>query len=122
MLAAFLVPQLGAALMDREREQQVDTVLPVRIWGVDSYSQPFMQLASVRNIGCLGAVVKNVRSRLNPGEILDVQYGGQKAQFRVVWAGMPGTLRAGELGLERLPDEPYIWDVDPVRCTLLANG
>jgi len=83
---------------------------------VDSYSRPFMQLATVRNIGSLGAVLQNVRSTLRPGEIVDVQYEGQRAQFRVVWAGRIGTMEAGEIGLERLPDEPYLWEVDPVRC------
>lgn len=108
--------------MDREREMLVDTSLPVRIWGVDSYCQPFMQVASVCNMGSLGAVVKNIRSQVKPGEVLDVQYDGNKAQFRVIWAGKPGTIEAGELGLERLPEEPYIWDVDPVRCAPVGNG
>jgi hypothetical protein len=82
-----------------------------------------MQLASVRNISNLGAVLQNVRSQIKPGEILDVQYDGQKAQFRVVWTGKAGTMEAGEVGLQRLPDEPYIWDVDPLRCTqTLAEG
>jgi hypothetical protein len=82
-----------------------------------------MQLASVRNISSLGAVLQNVRSQIKPGEILDVQYEGQKAQFRVVWTGRSGTLEAGEVGLERLPTEPYIWDVDPARCAQsVANG
>ena len=108
--------------MDRQREVQVETALPVRIWGVDSYCRPFMQLASVRNIGSLRAILKNVRSQVKPGEILDVQYDGQRAQFRVIWAGKPGTMEAGEIGLERLPEEPYIWDVDPVRCAVLGNG
>jgi len=102
--------------MDRRRETRVDTALPVRIWGVDSYCRPFMQLASVRNISSLGAVLQNVRSKVNPGEILDVQYDGQKAQFRVIWMGQSGTMEAGEVGLQRLPEEPYIWDIDPVRC------
>jgi hypothetical protein len=75
-----------------------------------------MQLATVRNISSLGAVLQNVRSTLRPGEIVDVQYEGQRAQFRVVWAGRIGTIEAGEIGLERLPDEPYLWEVDPVRC------
>jgi hypothetical protein len=107
--------------MDRRRETRVDTALPVRIWGVDSYSRPFMQLASVRNIRSLGAVLQNVRSKIKPGEILDVQYEGQKAQFRVIWIGQPGTMEAGEVGLQRLPEEPYIWDIDPVRCAQLQG-
>ena len=109
--------------MDRRRESRVDTALPVRIWGVDSRCRPFMQLASVRNISSLGAVLRNVRSHVKPGEVLDVQYDGQKAQFRVVWTGRAGTMEAGEVGLQRLPDEPYIWYVDPVRCAQsVANG
>ena len=102
--------------MDNRREMRVETALPVRIWGVDCYSRPFMQLATVRNISSMGAVIQNVRSKIKPGEVLDVQYNGQKAQFRVIWAGRPGTLEAGEVGLERLPAEPYIWDVDAARC------
>ena len=93
-----------------------DAGLPVRIWGVDSYSQPFMQLASVRIFSIRGAVLQNVRAQISPGEILDVQYEGQRAQFRVLWAGRVGTQAAGEIGLERLPLEPQIWDIDPARC------
>ena len=101
----------------------MDAALPVRIWGVDSYSRPFMQLASVRNFSSLGAVLQNVRARIRPGEILDVQYDGQRAQYRVIWAGCAGTPVAGELGLERLPYEPHIWDIDPARCgQVMGNG
>ena len=117
------VPFGGLRHMDRRREIRIETALPVRIWGVDSYGRPFLQLASVRNLSSLGAVVQNVRVQIKPGEIVDVQYDGQKAQFRVIWAGRSGTVEAGEVGLERLPEEPYIWDVDPVRCAqVVANG
>ena len=102
--------------MGTVRGTLTDAGLPVRIWGVDSYSQPFMQLASVRIFSIRGAVLQNVRAQIRPGEILDVQYEGQCAQFRVLWAGRLGTQAAGELGLERLPLEPQIWDIDPARC------
>ena len=102
--------------MDRRRDTRIETALPVRIWGVDSYSRPFMQLASVCNLSSLGVVLQNVRAQIRPGEILDVQYDGHHAQFRVIWAGRPGTLEAGALGIERLPQEPHIWDVDLARC------
>lgn len=109
--------------MDRRRETRVDTALPVRIWGVDTHCRPFMQLATVRNISSLGAVLQNVRAQVKPGDIVDVQYDGVRAEFRVVWAGAPGTIEAGELGIERLPEEPYLWDVDPARCgQVVGNG
>lgn len=102
--------------MDRRRETRTETALPVRIWGVDSYSRPFMQLVSVRNLSCAGAVLQNVRAQVRAGEVLDVQYEGQRAQYRVIWVGRAGTIDAGALGLERLPREPHIWEVDPARC------
>jgi len=102
--------------MDRRRETRIATALPVCIWGVDSYSRPFTQLVSVRNLSGAGAVLQNVRAPMRAGEILDVQYDGHRAQYRVIWVGRPGTLDAGALGLERLPQEPHIWDVDPARC------
>jgi len=109
--------------MDRRQESSIEAAMLVRIWGVDRYCRPFMQLATVRNISLQGAVLAGVRSEVKPGEMLDVQYEDQHAQFRVVWYGRPGSLEAGELGLERLPSEPYLWDIDPARCTqFVGNG
>lgn len=105
--------------MNAEQEIGI-TALPVRIWGVDSYDQPFMQLASVRNVSGIGIVLQNVRAQIKPGEVIDVQYDGQKAQFRVGWTGAPGGIEAGVLGLERLPEEPHIWGVDPGHCPFPA--
>ena len=109
--------------MDRQRQTRVETALPVRIWGVDTYSRPFMQLASVRIFSSLNAVLQNVRAQIRPGEILDVQYDGQRAQFRVLWAGRPGTDEEGVVGLERLSEEPHIWGIDPAHCgQAFGNG
>ena len=102
--------------MDRRRETRVDVSLPVRIWGVDGYACPFMQLARVRNISSGGAVIEGMRSQVRPGEVIDVQFEGNKAQFQVVWAAKSGTWNEGEIGIEKLPDEPCIWDVSLDRC------
>jgi len=45
----------------------------------------FMQLATVRNISSSGAVVQGIRRRVQPGVVLEVQSGDDKAQFKVVW-------------------------------------
>ena len=102
--------------MDRRRESRVETQLSVRMWGLDQNSRPFIQLVRVRNISSEGAVMQGVRSQIKPGEVVDVQYDGNKAQFRVVWAGKTGTEREGEIGVEKLPSEPHIWDVSLDRC------
>jgi hypothetical protein len=85
--------------------------LPVRVWGVDAHDLPFMQLASVKNLSGTGAVIHGMRRQMRPGEVLEVQMDREKAQFRVVWTGMPGTQAAGEIGLQRLVSEPYLWGV-----------
>ena len=97
--------------MDRRRNPRVKAQLPVRIWGVDAHDLPFMQLASVKNLSSSGVVVQGMRRQIKPGEILEVQLDDEKAQFRVVWTGMQGTHGAGEIGLRRLADEPFLWGV-----------
>src|SRR5271155_4745707 len=102
--------------MDRRRTHRVATFLPVRVWGVDAKSQPFMQLAKVKNISDGGAVVQGLLCKVKPGEVLQVQAGEATAQFRVVWVGRGGSRRAGEIGIECLPSQPSIWDVNLTAC------
>ena len=97
--------------MDRRRSLRVGANLPVRVWGVDAHDLPFMQLATVKNLSGSGAVIHGMRRQVLPGAIIEVQMDEEKAEFRVVWTGMPGTRAAGELGLQRLASEPCIWTV-----------
>jgi hypothetical protein len=107
--------------MDRRRNPRITAMLPVRVWGVDAHALPFMQLATVRNISSSGAVVQGLRRQIRPGEVLEVQSGDDKAQFKVVWVGRTGTSREGEIGLETLPSEPCLWDQDLSRYSELVG-
>ena len=107
--------------MDRRRKRRVTALLPVRVWGVDAKAQPFTQLAKVKNISSGGALVQGMLRSVKPGEIIHLQIGDEQAQFRVVWAGIVGTPRQGELGLESLPSDPSIWQVNLVRCSEFAG-
>jgi hypothetical protein len=107
--------------MDRRRSPRVSAGLPVRIWGLDAYALPFTALGTVKDISHSGALVHGIRQQLKPGTILEVQLGEDKAQFRVAWAGQPGTRKQGQVGLESLPSEPYIWDVNLGQCNQLAG-
>jgi hypothetical protein len=102
--------------MDRRRQPRVFVDLPVQIWGMDTYSRPFTQPASLRTISGRGATLQCVDAQLKPGDVIDVLYQGAKAQFRIVWCGKPGTEMAGEVGLENLSVEATFWDIDPRRC------
>jgi len=108
--------------MDRRREQRVSVELPVKIWGMDSSSRPFTQLASLRTISGRGATLQGITVQLKPGDVVDLQYQGAQAQFRVVWLGKPGTEKQGEVGVENLSQDVLLWDVDPHRCASAAQG
>jgi len=107
--------------MDRRRSHRVSVLLPVRVWGVDGKGSPFTQMARVRNISNSGAVLQGMLRTVKAGELLHVQVGQQKAEFQVVWTGKAGTRQQGEVGIQTIPLEPYIWDVDLPQCSELGG-
>jgi hypothetical protein len=90
--------------MDRRRERRLNLELTVRIWGMDRMSRPFAELVRVRNISNRGAVLTGVRSKVQAGELLDVQLGASRAQFRIAWMNL-----SGEAGIQALATEPPIF-------------
>jgi len=115
-LKIAITPNVRGAPVDRRRETRVFVELPIKIWGIDANSRPFTQPASLRNISGRGATLQGVTAQLKPGLLLDLQYQGSKAQFRVVWLGQPGTEMQGEVGVENLSKDVLLWDIDPLRC------
>ena len=77
--------------------------LTVRIWGVDRMARPFAELVRARNVSNGGAILLGVRSKVQTGELLDVQLGALQAQFRIVWINL-----SGEAGIQALASEPPI--------------
>ena len=107
--------------MDRRRQQRVFVELPVQIWGMDANARPFTQPASLRTISGRGATLQGVSAQLRPGDLLDLQYKGNKSQFRVVWLGKPGSEMHGKVGVENLANDIQLWDVDPLKCAATAG-
>jgi hypothetical protein len=107
--------------MDRRRNRRVAAFLTVRIWGVDAKSMPFSQHAQVRNISDRGAVLQGMIRLVRAGEIIHIQHDEDQAQFRVVWVGKPRTPRQGEIGVESLSSEPFIWDVNLLQCAQVVG-
>ncbi len=93
--------------MDRRRERRLNLELPVRIWGVDRMGRPFAEIVRIRNVSNRGAVLANVRSKVQTGDALDVQNGASRSQFRIVWMGP-----AGEAGIQALEMEAPIFGLD----------
>jgi hypothetical protein len=93
--------------MDRRKERRLNLELPVRIWGVDRMARPFAEMVRVRNVSNHGGVLVGVRAKVQTGEVLDVQHGAARAQFRIVWISL-----SGEAGIEALAMEPPVFSMD----------
>jgi hypothetical protein len=91
--------------MDRRQSPRIEVQLPVQVWGMDAHGQPFTNSALVTNMSIGGLVVQGVRRKIRTGEILDVQMGEDKAQFRVVWVVSEGN---GEIGLQRMTSHTFV--------------
>ena len=92
--------------MDRRKERRLNLELPVRIWGVDRMARPFAEMVRVRNVSNHGAILIGLRAKLQGGEVLDVQHGAARAQFRIVWISL-----SGEAGIEALAMEPPVFSM-----------
>jgi len=106
--------------MDRRKERRLNLELPVRIWGVDRMARPFAELVRVGNVSNSGAVLIGVRSKVQTGEVLDVQHGASRAQFRIVWMSS-----SGEAGIQALAMEPPIFGIGiglPKVCEMVGTG
>ena len=104
-LDSNILAALGAE-MDQRKERRLNLELLVRIWGVDRMARPFAEMVRVRNISNRGAVLIGVRSKVQTGEVLDVQHGAARAQFRIVWMSL-----SGEAGIQALAMEPPVFSV-----------
>jgi hypothetical protein len=107
--------------VDRRASARVTTVLPVRLWGLDAYSLPFIQLAIVTSISAGGATIQGVNRRIRPGEVLQLQYGTEVVPFRVVWIRPSLGCSTAEIGVESLTAETTLWGVDLQRCSQITG-
>jgi hypothetical protein len=94
------------ARMDRRKKNRLNLEFSVRIWGVDRLARPFAEVVRARKVSCYGAELVGIRSKVRAGELLDVQHGALRAQFRVVWIRV-----SGEAGIQALAFEPPIWGI-----------
>jgi hypothetical protein len=108
--------------MDRRHSPRVNVHLPVEVWGLDAHGQAFMDPAIVTNMSTVGLILQGLRRKIRAGEILDVRMGSDKAQYRVVWVGGPGSRRAGELGMQRVTAHAFLFNSVLACCSQLAGS
>lgn len=99
--------------MPKRSEPRVSQEAPVRIFGMDSQGRPINLASSTMDISKSGARLKGIRCWDYPGEIIGIRHGMEKARFRIVWVGSPGTPMDGQIGLQCVESGRYIWGVMP---------
>jgi hypothetical protein len=85
---------------------------------VDRMARPFAEIVRAGKVSARGAVLTGVRSKIQAGELLDVQNGASRAQFRIMWINL-----SGEAGIQALEFEPPIWGIGlPKAFEMVGTG
>jgi hypothetical protein len=101
--------------MEGRQELRVPAEVLVRIAGVDAHGNLFAQNALARSLSHGGALLTGVKHDLHCGDGLLLQRGGDQAKFKIVW------VRDGQAAVQRLKDEPCLWD-DLLQSRALGAG
>ena len=99
--------------MPKRSEPRLSQEAAVRIFGIDSQGRPVNIATKTLDISKSGARLGGVRCWDFPGEIIGVRHGMEKARFRIVWVGSPGTPMEGQIGLQCVEAGRYIFGVMP---------
>lgn len=92
-----------AADSPKRKEARLPAVLSVRVLGIDANGKAFHQAVTTIDISLSGAKLTGLTAKLNPGDILGLQSGGEKCRFKVCWVtpNGDGTYRLGLHCLEK---------------------
>jgi hypothetical protein len=93
-------------MLDKRKSQRRKMVLPVKVF-IDQTTH----LAHTVDITDNGARLGALRTELQPGTIISLQRGSQRAKFQIAWVRQlaPNELQAG---IESLQPQASFWGVD----------
>lgn len=92
----------------------------VRIYGMSSDGLPVNTTARTVNVSKTGAQLRDVTDWSGPGETIGIRCGAEKARFRVVWVGQPGTRDERHIGVLCIDAGKYIWGIAPPAARSVA--
>ena len=96
--------------MSRRRERRTTLALPIV-----AHSSSKRKKSSLPNTGCTLDVTPrgarlHIQSDWKVGELIWVERGGKRGQFRVCWVGEPGAAKQRQIGIECV-DSRFDWGV-----------
>ena len=78
---------------------------------MDAQGRPFSANVQTLDLSRMGGRLGGVTHPLQPGDIIGIQCGAEKARFRVAWLGAPGTPLEHQVGVCCVEPARYIWGV-----------
>jgi len=95
-------------MIERRSEERIPISLPVRVWGLDTGGERFEEEAVARNISGGGALL-SISRQLRSRDLVIVQYKGNRACFRVVWARASDDSRKNLAAVQRRETDECPW-------------
>jgi len=95
------------------RDPRIIVALPVQLTGTDADGRPLDQEVMTINISHRGALLKDVRGMLLPGDAISLARLRKKERFRVAWVGGKDTPEAGQVGVAPVDLNTSFWDDVP---------
>ncbi|PYY16242.1 MAG: hypothetical protein DMG61_04830 [Acidobacteria bacterium] len=100
---------LGLTFSQLRRDNRITVVLPVKI---SPHNEPTkVRPACTCEVSARGAKLMKVEG-IGEGDILWIARHTRRAKFKVVWIGKSGSDLDGQIGVESLEPEKFIWDDD----------
>ena len=97
-------------MIERRAEERVRVEVCVRLVGTDACCERFSESVLATNLSRSGALLTRVKAQLRCGDLINVEYGSRKAQFRIVWV-LDGSSREGiRVAIHKLENQDCPWE------------
>lgn len=111
-LLHWLKPDSGEWRFAMKPEKRARVILPLRLQRESEPSPRKKIMACTHDISEHGVRITGLQEPLQGGEIVLLERGGNRARYKVVWVGKPGTPLGGQAGMSLLSGQEPIWDID----------
>jgi hypothetical protein len=97
-------------MSNRRQEERVRIELRVKVSGVDARCESFSEHALATNISRSGALLSQITTDLRCGDLLVIEYGSRKAQYRIVWVLDTGIHSGTRVAVHKIGQRPCPWE------------
>ena len=108
-------------MIERRKDSRFRLSVPVKISGIDDSGEPFAIDTMASSLSRSGALLSGLEVELRCGDMLELDYEGHRAHFRIVWFLNLGPRRGAEVAIHKSNREPCPWaDLLPAEPALAS--